>query len=128
MFLLILVKDFIDVLITSFIEFNLNLLVLANTDSSSETDTGIQPLASGLGCWVLIPEGSRRKDKSGKRNNVLRDPESYHYTRHHSHWKCTQTLTGSKRRCNQQVIEIHDQQGNVIDYKYDPRTSHGDHI
>ena len=103
-------------------------MFLADSDSSSETDSGIQPLASGPGCWKLIPEGSRRKTKSGKRNDVLRDPEGCHYTRHHSHWKCTQTLTGSKRRCNQQVIEIHDQQGNVIDYKYDPRTSHGDHI
>ena len=62
-------------------------------------------------------------------NDVLRDPQGYQYTRHHSQWQCTQTLTNTrtKKRCSRKVCEILDQHGNVVSYEYDPQTEHGEH-
>ena len=97
-------------------------------NSTSEVAVFIQ-LPAGRD-WELKPEGSRRSRKDGKKNDILRDPEGCQYTRHHSKqgtWKCTHTLINSKQRCNQQVREIADGEGNVVGYEYDPKTEHGKH-
>ena len=105
-----------------------NSTLLGDLHSSSEDEAGIkktsQPGPGHLG-WELIPEGSRRRTKDGKKNDVLRGPDGRHYTRHHSQWQCTQTLTNTKtkKRCSKKVLESLNPQGDVI-YEYDPKTVH----
>ena len=102
-----------------------------STSALIDDSNSLSIISGSPGCWNLIREGSRRKTKSGKRNDILIDPEGFQYTKRDKSlfWQCTQTLI-DKKRCNQQVIETVDpqQQSKVIGYEYDPRTKHGEHL